>query len=57
MIKKFASSEGLDVMAISLDGATAGTFENIRRGAKFGQVVEGGRELVTARKELRTECI
>jgi MoaA/NifB/PqqE/SkfB family radical SAM enzyme len=46
---------GLDVVGISMDGATAGTYESIRRGAKFDQVVEGVRELVAAKKEMRSD--
>jgi MoaA/NifB/PqqE/SkfB family radical SAM enzyme len=48
-------ADGLDVVGISMDGATAGTYESIRRGAKFDEVVEGVRELIAAKKELRAD--
>jgi MoaA/NifB/PqqE/SkfB family radical SAM enzyme len=43
----------VDVVGISVDGATAATYESIRKGANFRQVLEGVRELVAARKEAR----
>jgi MoaA/NifB/PqqE/SkfB family radical SAM enzyme len=45
----------VDVIGISIDGATAGTFESIRKGANFRQVVEGVRALVAAKRELRDD--
>jgi MoaA/NifB/PqqE/SkfB family radical SAM enzyme len=48
-------AEAVDVIGISIDGATAGTFESIRQGANFRQVVEGVRALVAARRELRDD--
>jgi MoaA/NifB/PqqE/SkfB family radical SAM enzyme len=48
-------AEELDVVGISLDGATAATYESIRRGAKFKEVVEGVRQLVAAKRELRDD--
>jgi MoaA/NifB/PqqE/SkfB family radical SAM enzyme len=48
-------AEGLEVVGISIDGATAGTYESIRRGAKFDQVVQGVRALVAAKRELRSD--
>lgn len=40
----------VEVVGISLDGATAATYESIRHGAKFADVVERVRALTTARK-------
>jgi MoaA/NifB/PqqE/SkfB family radical SAM enzyme len=48
-------AEAVDVIGISIDGATAGTFESIRQGANFRQVVEGVRALVAAKRELRDD--
>ena len=45
----------VDVVGISIDGATAATYESIRHGANFHQVVEGVRALVAAKKELRDD--
>jgi MoaA/NifB/PqqE/SkfB family radical SAM enzyme len=45
----------VDVVGISIDGASAGTFEGIRHGAKFAEVVEGVRALVAAKRELRDD--
>ena len=45
----------LDVVGISIDGATAPTYERIRRGARFEAVVAGVRELVAARRAVRPE--
>ncbi len=45
----------LDVVGISIDGATAPTYEAIRRGARFEAVVSGIRELVAARRAVRPE--
>jgi MoaA/NifB/PqqE/SkfB family radical SAM enzyme len=45
----------LDVVGISVDGATAATYEGIRRGAKFDQVIAGVRRLVAAKRELRSD--
>lgn len=39
----------VDVVGVSVDGATAATYESIRHGAKFGNVVEKVRTLTTAR--------
>lgn len=41
---------GVDVVGISIDGATAATYEKIRRGARFEEVVENVRLLNAARK-------
>lgn len=43
---------GVDVVGISIDGATAATYEEIRHGAKFEEVVENVRALTAARKTL-----
>jgi MoaA/NifB/PqqE/SkfB family radical SAM enzyme len=45
----------LDVVGISVDGATAATYESIRQGAKFAQVIEGIRQLVAAKREMRDD--
>ena len=45
----------VDVVGISIDGATAGTYESIRHGAKFNEVVEGVLSLVAAKKETRDD--
>ncbi len=45
--------KGVDVVGISIDGATAAIYEKIRRGAKFEEVVANVRLLAGARKELR----
>jgi MoaA/NifB/PqqE/SkfB family radical SAM enzyme len=39
----------VDVVGISVDGATAATYESIRRGARFERVVAGVRALIAAR--------
>lgn len=46
-------------VSVSLDGASAATYESIRRGAQFGQVVANVAELVAARRReaSRTPCI
>ena len=44
----------VDVVGISIDGATAATYESIRHGAKFEDVVERVRALTTARNRLRS---
>ncbi len=41
---------GVNEMHISFDGATAGTFEKLRKGAKFTDVVANVRELLAQRK-------
>lgn len=43
---------GLDYIVISVDGATAETFEKIRIGSKFEQVIENIKKLVAARGSL-----
>jgi MoaA/NifB/PqqE/SkfB family radical SAM enzyme len=48
-------AEAVDVIGVSIDGATAGTFESIRQGANFRQVVAGVRALVAAKRELRDD--
>ena len=45
----------MDVVGISVDGATAATYEGIRRGAKFAEVIDGVRSLVAAKRELRSD--
>jgi radical SAM protein with 4Fe4S-binding SPASM domain len=42
---------GLDWLHVSVDGATAETFEHIRDGARFGQVVRNLRRLVEVRRQ------
>jgi pyrroloquinoline quinone biosynthesis protein E len=44
---------GLTAIFLSVDGATAETFERIRRGAKFGRVMEGIRRLTAMRGRRR----
>ncbi len=44
---------GIDQIFLSLDGATKGTYEEIRRGANFDKVLENARGLVRIRRELR----
>jgi radical SAM protein with 4Fe4S-binding SPASM domain len=41
---------GVDWVHVSVDGATAATFEHIRDGARFGQVVRNLRRLLDARR-------
>src|SRR5205814_2184490 len=41
---------GADRITVSIDGATAPTYEKIRRGAKFADVMRGIRALVDARR-------
>jgi len=53
IIAKKIVDSGLDYIVISVDGATPETFERIRRGAKFGQVIENIKKLVVARGELK----
>lgn len=43
---------GTDWMHVSVDGATPGTFEHIRDGARFGQVIRNLRRLVVVRAHL-----
>ncbi len=50
--KKIIDS-GLDYIVISVDGATPETFERIRVGAKFEQVIGNVKKLVAARGELK----
>lgn len=45
----------MDVVGISMDGATPETYESIRVGAKFEAVVEGVRALIAARKARRPD--
>jgi MoaA/NifB/PqqE/SkfB family radical SAM enzyme len=40
---------GTDWMHVSMDGATAATFEHIRHGARFDQVLQNLRRLVAVR--------
>jgi len=42
---------GATKITVSIDGATAGTYETIRRGAKFAAVMHGIRALVAAEKK------
>ncbi len=42
---------GVDWLHVSLDGATAATYENIRDGARFASVVENLAGLVTAKRQ------
>ena len=46
---------GLDWLHVSLDGATAGTYESIRDGADFATVRENVRGLVGAKRDLAAE--
>lgn len=48
-------ARNLDVVGISIDGATPQTYERIRVGARFEKVVEGIRALVAARKAHRPD--
>ena len=41
---------GTDAITVSIDGATAETYESIRRGASFERVIAGIRALVNAKK-------
>ncbi len=43
----------VDQLAISVDGATSNTFESIRTGAKFGQVIENTKILVNEKKKAK----
>ena len=45
---------GLGSLCISLDGATAGTYESIRRGAKFHNVLEGIKRINKYKKEFHS---
>jgi len=45
----------LDVMKISIDGATKETYNKIRKGAQFETVVENIKALVKTKKELHSE--
>jgi radical SAM protein with 4Fe4S-binding SPASM domain len=45
-------AEGTDWVHVSMDGATAATFEHIRDGARFGQVLRNLRRLVDVRARL-----
>lgn len=47
-------SAGTDWLHVSVDGATAATFERIRDGARFTRVVRNLRDLVDVRRELGT---
>jgi pyrroloquinoline quinone biosynthesis protein E len=49
--KKIVNS-GLDYIVISVDGATRETFEKIRGGAKFNQVIANIKKLVAAKNDL-----
>jgi MoaA/NifB/PqqE/SkfB family radical SAM enzyme len=44
---------GLDRLIVSLDGATADTYENIRVGARFDRVLDNIRGLLQVRREAR----
>lgn len=45
----------VDVLAVSIDGATRDTYEKIRIGADFGQVVDSVKALVDAREQAEQE--
>ena len=45
---------GLDRLIISLDGTTQETYENYRIGGKIEKVLEGAKNLLEARKELKS---
>ena len=51
-ISKNLIQSGLSHLTVSLDGATAGTYEKIRVGAQFDTVVENVRRLVETRAQL-----
>jgi radical SAM protein with 4Fe4S-binding SPASM domain len=46
---------GLDRILISIDGATQQTYEQYRVGGKLDKVIEGTRNLVRAKKELKSK--
>jgi radical SAM protein with 4Fe4S-binding SPASM domain len=48
-------TSGLDCLHVSIDGATAETYEHIRKGARFEQVVRNLELLLEARKQLGRE--
>jgi MoaA/NifB/PqqE/SkfB family radical SAM enzyme len=54
MARKVIDS-GVDVLAISLDGATSETFEAIRKGADFNQVMQNIKGLVMMKKLLKSK--
>ena len=43
---------GIDQIFISLDGATAKTYESIRRGAKFERVIANAKQLMRLKREM-----
>ncbi len=45
---------GLGTLLVSVDGATKTTYEAYRRSGKFDQVIEGMRELVAAKRRLKS---
>ena len=47
----------LTSIGISIDGATAGTFESIRQCSDFGKVVEGVKRLVAEKRKARANTI
>jgi organic radical activating enzyme len=47
---------GLDMMKVSFDGATRGTYERIRIGAHFDTVISNVKAFDRLRKELGSEC-
>ena len=51
-VSKDLIQSGLSHLTVSLDGATAGTYEKIRVGAQFDTVVENVRRLVETRAQL-----
>jgi MoaA/NifB/PqqE/SkfB family radical SAM enzyme len=48
-------TSGLDALHVSIDGATAGTYEAIRRGARFARVVRNLERLMAARARLASD--
>lgn len=48
-------ARNLDVVGISVDGATPHTYERMRIGARFEKVIQGIEDLVAARKALRSD--
>jgi len=46
---------GLDVMHVSVDGASAATYETVRIGARYDKVLRNLRRLVAARRRLKSE--
>jgi len=52
--KKIVDS-GLDYLVVSVDGATPETFEKIRAGAKFDQVIENIKRVVAEKKKKKSE--